>query len=135
MFTPHRFYDTLNTASRLPSHVLRTFFFLAALAGTGGTLALLIHGPFAHAAPVAHVSPGSQQLPAQPEAIVTLPIVTVRASDASPHHADEAQTHTAAHLRAAANLRMARLAHPASGGDFGMPYYSFARPMRVANKE
>lgn len=139
MSTTNRRYDFFNTASRLPAHVTRGLFLAAALAGTAGTLAALAHGPAVPATQAAQ-SP-TTTLPEivvrpQPE-IVTLATVTVRASDALPADAIDASDSTSASRRRAA--RQHAVASFATGGaagtGFGMPYYSFAQPMRVSNEE
>jgi|GEM_PF-1372434 len=144
MSTTNRYYDTLNTAARLPARVLRNFSLAVAIAGTGATLAALLPAPLAGNAigPTPAID-GIVTLPtvtvratgeAEP---VTLATVTVRASDALRDHAvrDEAASMLiGTHARGLRAVGAFAHGNPAGSG-FAMPYYSFAKPLRVSNEE
>lgn len=133
MYKTSRYHDALHTASRLPVHILRSFYLAAALAGTSATLFALTHVP-AHAGAV--VAPASAQptnLPkvsvhAQPP-VVTLATVTVRASDAFAGSAD-GQADATVHALHAPNARSSLVSRRAKAV-LAMPYYSFATPARM----
>jgi len=133
----NRYYDTLNTAARLPARVLRNFSFAVAVAGTAATIAALALSPFAGAAvaavPTLEHTVTLPTIVVRPEP-VTLATVTVRGSDAlrDDNKSEAASMLVRAH---ATGLRaVSTLAHR-SGSGFAMPYYSFAKPMRVSNEE
>lgn len=134
----NRYYDTFNTAARLPARVLRNFSLAVAVVGTCATIAALTLPPPADAAIAA--TPTLENTVTLPTVVVrpepvTLATVTVRGSDAlRGDHDDTAPMLTRAH---AAGLRaVGTLAHgSASSSGLAMPYYSFAKPMRVSNEE
>lgn len=140
MPTTNRCYDALNTAARLPTRVLRTFSFAAALAGTGATLAALVPAPFADAAIAAPAAEDPVTLPTivvrpEPEPVTTLATVTVRASDAL-HDGSSEDASMLSRAHATGLRAVGALAHrSAAGAGLAMPYYSFAKPLRVSNEE
>jgi len=140
MPTTNRYYDTFNTAARLPARVLRNFSLAVAVAGTLATLAALVPSPFANAAIVATpILEHTVTLPivvVRPEPI-TLATVTVRGSDAL-HDGREENPSMLARVHATGLRAVGTLAHrgaSGSGSGMAMPYYSFAKPMRVSNEE
>jgi len=139
MTTLHRYHDLLHTASRLPTHVLRTMLVLAALAGTGLTLGALSlemspTGP-TELAPAA--TPALRSTTAQSGLpTVTLDTVTVRASDAGAAARGTAGSNgTATRPRAASANVAGDFVRRAAGSALTMPYYSFAKPLRASIEE
>ena len=137
MPTTNRYYDTFNTAARLPARVLRNFSLAVAVAGTLATLVALVPSPFADAAIVA--TPTLENTVTLPTVVVrpepvTLATVTVRGSDAL--HDGRENPSMLARVHATGLRAVGTLAHgSASGSGLAMPYYSFAKPMRVSNEE
>lgn len=138
MTATNRYYDALNTAARLPVRVVRNFSFAIAVAGTLATLASLAPAPSADAAIAA--TPRLDHTVTLPTIVVrpepvTLATVTVRGSDARRDDRD-ATTSMIARAQATGLHAVSTLAHgSASGSAMAMPYYSFAKPMRVSNEE
>jgi len=134
----NRYYDALNTAARLPARVLRNFSLAAAVAGTGATIAMLLPTPFANAAIAATTTTENvMTLPTvvvRPEVQpVTLATITVR-GDARRDKDDRASM--LARARETGLHAVSSLAHRgATGSGLAMPYYSFAKPLRVSNEE
>lgn len=134
----NRYYDTLNTAARLPARVLRNFSLAVAAAGTVATIAALVPSPFAGTAIAA--TPMLENTVTLPTVVVrpepvTLATITVRGGDVQ--HGDRNETATMLARAHAAGLRaVGTLARGSSSGSgLAMPYYSFAKPMRVSNEE
>ncbi len=129
----NRYYDALNTAARLPARVLRNFSLAVAVAGTGAILAALVPSPFEAAVAATPVLENTVTLPTvvvRPEP-VTLATVTVRGKRGEPESPSMLARAQATGLRAVGTL-----AHgSATGRGLAMPYYSFAKPMRVSNEE
>ena len=138
MPTTNRYYDTFNTAARLPARVLRNFSLAVAVTGTLATLVALASAPFAGAAIVA--TPTLEHTVTLPTVVVrpepvTLATVTVRGSDAL-HEGREENPSMLARVHATGLRAVGTFAHgSAAGSGLAMPYYSFAKPMRVSNEE
>ncbi|MBX3688833.1 hypothetical protein [Dokdonella sp.] len=130
-----RTYNFLNTAARLPSRILNAFYLATAVAVTGATLFALTHLPkvdhpalsaSAHASRLTDNSvwPGA----------VTLPTVTVRASDGQTgtrHASNPTALDALGNAPATAAAALSRRAK----ASLAMPYYSFANPLQVATEE
>lgn len=125
--------------SFLPRHGARLLVLAFALAATGASIAFLSHGlaadtPATATAPAARVESAPIVLPtvvvhAEPE-IPTLATVTVRAGDAA--SADRpALTPRFEPVHAITSFASAGSA----GAGFGMPYYSFGKPLRHGTEE
>ena len=132
----HPLMDLAATAlPRRGAHLLALAF---ALALTGTTIAYLSHG-LAPDAPVAATSAEADAAPvllptvvvhAEPE-IPTLATVTVRAGDAVAYGADRPP----APPRFMPVHAVTSFASGSAGTGFGMPYYSFGKPLRHGTEE
>ena len=135
----NRYYDALNTAARLPARVLRNFSLAVAVAGTGAILAALVPSPFDAAVAATPVLENTVTLPTvvvRPEP-VTLATITVRGDDLLRGERSETESPSILARAHATGLRaVGTIAHgSATGRGLAMPYYSFAKPMRVSNEE
>ncbi|MBZ0224112.1 MAG: hypothetical protein IT467_08620 [Dokdonella sp.] len=130
-----RTYNFLNTAARLPSHILSAFYLTAALAVTGTTLLALTYLPKVDHAAIT-TSAHARGLADGRAAVsaVTLPTVTVRASDGQAGNRHASASPALEHLRSAPINAAAALSRRAKAS-LAMPYYSFANPLRVAAEE
>ncbi|HEU4663146.1 MAG TPA: hypothetical protein VFS55_03870 [Dokdonella sp.] len=120
-------------AGLLPRRGVRLLALAFALAVTGTTIAWLSHG-LANDAPAAEAAPvllPTVVVHAEPE-IPTLATVTVRAGDAAPGGtARPLAVPRFAPVHAVTSFASAGSA----GAGFGMPYYSFGKPLRHGTEE
>ncbi|KAB2901173.1 MAG: hypothetical protein DWB45_09750 [Xanthomonadales bacterium] len=136
MSPTHRYHDFLHTASRLPSHVLRTILVLAALAGTGLTLgAIALEMNATHPVRLESLAvPATQPTTAAAaQAPVMLATVTVRADSAT--EVADADASVLPPLRAVSASAAGTLVRRAAGTALVMPYYSFAKPLSASIEE
>jgi hypothetical protein len=127
-------------ATALPRRVVHLLLLAVALAGTGTTIAALSNGTSDPARPVASApadAAATTLLPtvlvyAEPE-IPTLATITVRTGDIG--SAVLERKSSAVHARFLPVHAVTSFASGSAGTGFGMPYYSFGKPLRHGTEE